>query len=447
MIVDTGSGITAFPCRGCGSKDCGAGYHTDALFDDTESETFARITDRDDCVLGTYRDKGEGEGECRVSMSYQEGSMWRAYEAEDLAYAGGPHGSPLRLREDEDEDEDEDDASSYSFRARFGCQTKITGLFITQLADGIAGMENSPSSLWRQMYDSDAIASKIFSMCFARPDLAGVDGTLAGAMTLGGINAALHGGGRRDEGGGEFGHDLYYAEDTSGGGGWYNVRVRAMYLRSGGGDSVIPPLAKVILDEDDPGYDPNGPAPPSVVRIDAPERAMNRGGVIVDSGTTDSYFQSNLSTPFKDAWRKVVGSDPPKGRDNVRLTDEQVRALPTLLIQLHASSAVLPDDPIERMGLDPTVEPGLAGSVDPENPRDVLLAMPPAHYMERRSSHGDHSSFSMHVHFTESSGGVLGANLMRGHDVVFDVENGRVGFAESDCDYDRATQEQQLERE
>ena len=337
VIVDTGSGITAFPCGECGS-DCGGGYHTDAIFDDTESDTFTRITDRDDCALGTYR---KGEGECRISMSYQEGSMWRAYEAEDLAYAGGPHGSPLRLREDED------DASSYSFRARFGCQTKITGLFITQLADGIAGMENSPSSLWRQMYDSKAIASKIFSMCFARPDLAGVDGTLAGAMTLGGINAALHGGGRRDEGGGEFGHDLYYAEDTSGGGGWYNVRVRAMYLRSGGGDSVIPPLAKVILDEDDPGYDPNGPAPPSVVRIDAPERAMNRGGVIVDSGTTDSYFQSNLSTPFKDAWRKVVGSDPPKGRDNVHLTDEQ---------RVRNSSA---GDLIKRLWLDPTQEPGL----------------------------------------------------------------------------------------
>ena len=55
-------------------------------------------------------------------------------------------------------------------------------------------------------------------------------------------------------------------------------------------------------------------------------------------------------------------------------------------------------------------------------------------------------SLSMYVHFTESSGGVLGANLIRGHVVVFDVENGRAGFTESDCDEDRATKEKE-ERE
>lgn len=32
---------------------------------------------------------------------------------------------------------------------------------------------------------------------------------------------------------------------------------------------------------------------------------------------------------------------------------------------------------------------------------------------------------------------MLGANLMQGHDVVFDVENYRVGFSESDCNYYR----------
>ena len=71
-------------------------------------------------------------------------------------------------------------------------------------------------------------------------------------------------------------------------------------------------------------------------------------------------------------------------------------------------------------------------SVDPENPLNVLLALPPAHYMEHicHGGNGEVSgSFSMHVHFTESSGGLLGMNLMRGHDAVFDVEKGRVVFA------------------
>ena len=48
-------------------------------------------------------------------------------------------------------------------------------------------------------------------MCFARTDLASADGTLAGAMMWWGINTALHRSGREDGGGGEFGHDLYYA--------------------------------------------------------------------------------------------------------------------------------------------------------------------------------------------------------------------------------------------
>lgn len=35
----------------------------------------------------------------------------------------------------------------------------------------------------------------------------------------------------------------------------------------------------------------------------------------------------------------------------------------------------------------------------------------------------------------ESMGAVLGANVMRDHNVVFDFDNHRVGFAEGICDY------------
>lgn len=39
------------------------------------------------------------------------------------------------------------------------------------------------------------------------------------------------------------------------------------------------------------------------------------------------------------------------------------------------------------------------------------------------------------VYLTESMGGVLGANVMRDHNVVFDYDNHLVGFAEGICDY------------
>ena len=48
-------------------------------------------------------------------MIYQEGSMWTSYEAEDWAYAGDPHRSPLHLQEDDNKDEDEDNVYLYSF--------------------------------------------------------------------------------------------------------------------------------------------------------------------------------------------------------------------------------------------------------------------------------------------------------------------------------------------
>ena len=33
-------------------------------------------------------------------------------------------------------------------------------------------------------------------------------------------------------------------------------------------------------------------------------------------------------------------------------------------------------------------------------------------------------------------GGVIGANILVGHDVAFDLDNNRLGFAESRCDYE-----------
>jgi hypothetical protein len=70
--------------------------------------------------------------------------------------------------------------------------------------------------------------------------------------------------------------------------------------------------------------------------------------------------------------------------------------------------------------------------LDPLHPRDVLLAMPPTHYMEYDS---ESKKYTSRFHLAEIGGSVLGANAIMGHDVLFDVENDRIGWAESDCDY------------
>lgn len=43
--------------------------------------------------------------------------------------------------------------------------------------------------------------------------------------------------------------------------------------------------------------------------------------------------------------------------------------------------------------------------------------------------------YTSRIYFTESQGGVLGANAMIGHNVLFDWEHGRVGFARSTCEH------------
>lgn len=89
--------------------------------------------------------------DCKIGMSYQEGSSWTAFEASDYCYIGGPHGQPLHVagtegvtttepKADVDTegvstaDIDPQLAAEHAFRLVFGCQTKLTGLFKTQVS-------------------------------------------------------------------------------------------------------------------------------------------------------------------------------------------------------------------------------------------------------------------------------------------------------------------------
>lgn len=127
VIVDTGSGVTAFPCSDC--HDCGVPkYHSDGLFDEGLSETFQKL-DCNHCMRGRCR----GD-ECRISMSYQEGSSWSAFEALDECYVGGMHNEATQ--DDKGTDFlDPFHAPAFKFGLKFGCQTHLTGLFITQVCN------------------------------------------------------------------------------------------------------------------------------------------------------------------------------------------------------------------------------------------------------------------------------------------------------------------------
>jgi Xylanase inhibitor N-terminal len=137
VIVDTGSGSTAFPCSAC--TNCGVpDYHIDALFEESQSTSFRALTCTE-CLKGSCNRASTKGGDCTIGMSYQEGSSWSAYEAVDTCYVGGLHSTVVTIPPNENTIDDLDpfDAPTFAFPLKFGCQTRLTGLFTTQLADGM----------------------------------------------------------------------------------------------------------------------------------------------------------------------------------------------------------------------------------------------------------------------------------------------------------------------
>jgi hypothetical protein len=400
VIVDTGSSVTAFPssgCTGCGVPD----YHIDKLFSETDSDSFEKLT-CDQCLKGHCSSSSSEESECKISMSYQEGSSWSAYEGMDECYVGGLHEQAVYSYEDTVvpafNDVNPETAATFRFPLKFGCQTHLTGLFKTQLADGIMGMDNAAASFWSQMFEAHKISVKQFSLCFSRQPTPDRKGTESGAMTMGGYDTRLH-----DKSG------MVYAVTDHSSSGFYSVHVRKVYLRAGGGGDS----AKSTDDSLD------------MIQLEVSETDLNKGQVIVDSGTTDTYFSRRIATEFSSAFQELTGKQYTHG--GMKLTKEELESFPTIIIQM------VGDEPMNKQVRgEETHIVGLADVIDPEHPNDVILAIPPSHYFEYDD---EDNKYVARFYTDEGSGSVLGANSMMGHDVFFDVALNRVGFAESSCDY------------
>ena len=415
-IVDTGSGITAFPCSLC--SNCGYDHHTDSAFVETNSSTFRPVA-CDKCSLGPCGSLGHGglDDICIINMRYEEGSSWKAYESWDLAYVGGPHNEGLSGHDPTIEEDanfevevaakingsDPFNADSFRFPLSFGCQSMISGLFKTQLADGIVGMEWNESAIWSQMYVNGVIQKQAFSLCYLEQPSATRNGNGSGALTLGGYDQRLHD------------TPLVWAENVRDQRGFYVVEVRQVYLRANGGESAA-------IQEGE-----------RVINTKMDQRVLNDGHIIVDSGTTNTYLKKKVRPQFAAAWKEATGQELPPPEATIALfSPDQLKTLPTILFQLRVADVI---DPGDAQAIDDEHIPGLAASIDPANPRDVLVALPAGHYLTPIDTEGN---YEFRIHFTEANlgGGVIGANILVGHDVAFDLDNNRLGFAESRCDYE-----------
>ncbi|EJK58235.1 hypothetical protein THAOC_21659, partial [Thalassiosira oceanica] len=147
--------------------------------------------------------------------------------------------------------------------------------------------------------------------------------------------------------------------------------------------------------------------------------ALNRGGgVIVGSGTADTYFTSALAGPFGNARKKLHGGA--YGQTPVGPSPAEIDAMPTIVIIMGR------DGRGPRRGAELRRGGAFTGKYDA---KDVVIAMPASHYMEFNNDTGKYGS-----PWRRAPEAVLGANAMMGHGIYFDAARGRVGFAESDCD-------------
>ncbi|CAH0481060.1 unnamed protein product [Peronospora belbahrii] len=333
VIVDTGSHFTALPCITC--NDCGK--HTDPPYNVSKSTTatYLACNDFDSC-------RSCEQERCYVNQNYVEGSMWQAVMIDELIWLGGLASLS---------DEVEGVMKTFGFRFPVGCQTKETGLFVTQQENGIMGLGRHHSTVMSYMLKAGRVKHDIFTLCFAG------DG---GELTFGGVD---------------------YSHHTSG--------VSYTPLLNEHSVTYLVHVRDILV---------NG------VSLGIDEKTINSGkGVIVDSGTTDTFFDAGGNRRFMKAFRHAAG-----GRDYsekvMKLSQDELARLPVISIVLS----------------------GMKG----DGSDDIQLDVPASKYLI--SSH-DGVSYYGNLHFSERSGGVLGASVMIGLDVIFDAENQRVGFAESHC--------------
>jgi hypothetical protein len=335
VIVDTGSHWTAFPCAGC---QCG--QHMDSYFNPAASIS-AQIPK---C----------GSNKCYFSQSYSEGSSWKAYKVRDKVWVGGALAEQVS----------ESDSLTVDFV--FGCQERETGLFRTQMVDGIMGLSASGDTLPFRLYDAKITKTKAFSMCYR------VGG---GILNLGGVDPLLNRAPMK-----------YVALTKSSG--WFTVR-----------------LLKIMMLNKKTGL---------LTTITERKETLSTGsGCIVDSGTTDTYLPSSIRSQFVATFLKLTDGTVSYSNKQISLTDEQIEKLPSIVFRFEGVNG----DPVD-------------------------IEMPASSYTETLPGQSKQSTSNLkkrnfRVYVTEPRGIVLGANFMNDQNIAFDIQNKRIGFAKSDCEFSK----------
>ena len=151
-IIDTGSNMASFPCNKCVGNNCGT--HEDQRFFSDKSSTFdIKI----DCPTNTF-DKNQGG--CSFVRRYLEGSSLYGIRVADFI----TFRNKFKKEGSSMSDYTSSGKKELIMYADFGCTTKETGLFLTQTADGILGLDNGSSFIASVEKEKGSVFS--YGFCF-----------------------------------------------------------------------------------------------------------------------------------------------------------------------------------------------------------------------------------------------------------------------------------------
>lgn len=389
LIVDTGSRLTAFPCKPqC--RNCMKHVSKQFVLDSSSTHHINTCAEckltRAEFSLDAYLTRGEiggnsGDGpspglrgagkkvthpqrnlfpnsciqsQCAIEQHYTEGSSWNAFEVTDNVWLGST-----------DESISKREHAKHSTPFSFGCQTQVTGLFEKQYADGIMGMSLYTHTLVNAWYRHKMIPQETFSICLNEH---------GGSLTIGGTGSAttINETAKRS-------HHLMpmqYTPFAKMRSWYYTVQVTSVTV----GDHVLP--TQVLQHFND-------------IR-----------GTIIDTGTTDTFINKRVAQPFKKAWERIAGRS--YSNKMTQYTYEQFVKIPSITLELTGG---------------------------------VKWEMKPRHYMEKNTFQDTNKRwqgslmFTNRVYLDEPNGVVLGSNAMMEKEVHFDITNRKLGVANAVCAY------------
>lgn len=374
LIIHTASKYTTFTCSGCTA----CGVHKDPYYDWSSSNTSKVQT----C---------NGDDLCYMNQTYAEGSSWEGFRVRDVVYVGN------------DVDVLDSTPSMFALNLSFACQSKLSGLFQKQVENGILGMSGDEDAMPWQLLSQKAIDHKIFALCF---DQDGGIMTLGRstsfcadtvvcfmAMTVtclvGGINPSFH-----------LQRNILYAALEERMGGLYGLRVHKIRLETPpvGGSST---WSSHDLNDNEKLYEPG---------ITTPK------GSYLDSATSDTFLPRRLFDSFSATFKQLT-----KGK-----VDPGVNPALSLRFDIDPETyALLPDIVFDFYGV-------LSQAKDA---KFISVRMKPSQYLAEDPDPQHPHRYAFRIFFRTPTGILFGSNFFLDHNVIFDLENRRIGFVPANCSY------------